>query len=159
MVRYSPPLRDFQFLLSDVFGLDEIVSFPGGADLNEETAMAIAETFGAFAANSLAPLNAAADRGCLLDEGNVTTPVGHLAAWQAFCNDGWNGLAASQEWGGQGLPHFVHHMMREMMASGCLAFSLFHENNFGVIKAVSKHGTDALKKLALAQLVSGVCSP
>lgn len=154
MTAYTPPLRDFRFLLADVFGMDDLAAL-GGEELTEDTIMAIAETFGDFASNRLAPLNASADKGCVFDQGAVRTPAGYGEAWRTFTADGWNGLACPEEWGGQGLPHVVHHMMREMLVSGCIAFSLFHELNFGVIKAVGKHGTDWMKTLVLPHLVSG----
>lgn len=155
MTRYTPPLRDFRFLLTDVFGLQDLNALPGCEDINEETVMAIAETFGGFASERLAPLNAIADKGCGFDKGGVRTPPGYADAWRSFCADGWNGLACSEEWGGQGLPHVAHHTMREMLVSGCIAFSLFHELNYGVIKAVGKHGADWMKARILPHLVSG----
>ena len=78
MASYRAPLRDMQFVLRELAGVDEIGKLPG----YEETADVldpILEEAANFASQVLDPLNAIGDReGCTFKDGNVTTPSFHV---------------------------------------------------------------------------------
>lgn len=156
MLTYRFPLRDVRFVLEQVIGLDRVTSLPAYQDLDADTVHAVAEAFGAFAAETLLPLNGVGDReGCRLEEGRVQTPSGFAAAYEAFREGGWNGLPCDPAFGGQGLPHLLHAVMREAMTGSNLALSLLHDLNFGVYKALNAHGSEALKARFLDKIVDG----
>ena len=68
---------------------------------------------------------------------------------------GWNGLAASERWGGQGLPHALNAACIEMWNSASMAFGIGPVLTMGAIEALEKHGTEALKQKYLAKLTTG----
>ncbi|MEP7058924.1 MAG: acyl-CoA dehydrogenase N-terminal domain-containing protein, partial [Caldimonas sp.] len=58
MPHYTPPLRDMQFVLHEVFNVvDELKRLPPHADIDVATIDAVLEEAGKFASQVLAPLN------------------------------------------------------------------------------------------------------
>ena len=70
MPQYSPPLRDMQFLLHEVFDVTTAFSgMPKHAEVDADTVNAILEEGGKFASEVLFPLNRVGDQeGCQLDK-------------------------------------------------------------------------------------------
>ncbi|PKQ02394.1 MAG: acyl-CoA dehydrogenase, partial [Alphaproteobacteria bacterium HGW-Alphaproteobacteria-12] len=66
-----------------------------------------------------------------------------------------SGLAASPDYGGQGLPVALSVAMQEMWNAACLSFGLCPILSQGVIEALTAHGTGEQKALYLTRLISG----
>ena len=109
MSTYRAPLEDMQFVLNELAGLAEVAKLPGCEEAEPDTVAMILEEAGKFATDVLDPLNRSGDqRGArLLEDGTVRTPEGFRDAYWKFVENGWNGLAKSPEYGGQGLPQIV----------------------------------------------------
>ena len=105
MTPYKPPLDEIRFTLQRIAGLEAIARLPGCEAATPDLVDQVLEEAGRFAANELAPLNAAGDRErARLDDGAVRTPKGFKEAYRKFVEGGWHGLPFPEEWGGQGLP-------------------------------------------------------
>ena len=62
MPSYTPPLRDMQFVIHEVFNVvDELKQIPKHADMDADTINAVLEEGGKFAAEVAFPLNASGD--------------------------------------------------------------------------------------------------
>jgi 3-(methylthio)propanoyl-CoA dehydrogenase len=156
MSEYAAPLRDMQFVLSALAGLDEITSLPGCEEATPDLVGAVLDEAGKFAAGVLAPLNRVGDtQGCRLEAGRVATPEGWAAAYAQFCNAGWVGLALPPEFGGQGLPKLVSTPVWEMWFSANMAFAMLPQLNTAEAEALRLAGSDSLKATYLHKLVSG----
>ena len=104
----------------------------------------------------IAPLNTVGDRhGTPLKDGKVTMPPGWKEAYTTWAQGGWNGLAASADWGGQGLPHALNAACIEMWNSASMAFGIGPVLTMGAIEALDRHGADALKAKYLEKLTTG----
>ena len=104
----------------------------------------------------IAPLNTVGDKhGTPFKDGVVTMPPGWKEAYTAWAAAGWNGLAASEEHGGQGLPHALNAACIEMWNSASMAFGIGPVLTIGAVEALAKHGAPALKDKYLGKLVSG----
>ncbi|HTI66091.1 MAG TPA: acyl-CoA dehydrogenase [Caulobacteraceae bacterium] len=153
---FRAPVADIAFSLTAVAGLDRLMGEGGFPDLDAETMTAVLEAAGELAERVLAPLNRDGDRiGARLENGRVITPPGFPAAFRAFAQGGWNGLAADPEHGGQGLPRALHLAVFEMMHAANMAFALAPTLTAGAIEALSAHGTERQKALYLPRLISG----
>ena len=157
MSQYHPPVREMLFVMNELAGLHQVAALPGLEDASPDMVAAILEEAGKFAADVLDPLNAVGDRegARLRDDGVVATPPGFKDAYRQFCELGWNGLARSPDFGGQGMPHLVAAAVDEMWNSANMAFELCPMLTGGAIEAIETNGSDELKKKYLPKMVSG----
>jgi alkylation response protein AidB-like acyl-CoA dehydrogenase len=155
MSTYRAPLRDMQFVLRELAGLDEVAKFPGFEDA-ADVADAILEEAAKFAGEVLDPINRSGDvEGCTWNDGVVTTPKGFKEAFHEFAKAGWIGLPVSTEYGGQGLPFMLLGASLEMWNGSNPGFANGPLLNQGAIEAIELCGSDAQKKAFIPNLTSG----
>src|SRR5947199_4854302 len=153
---YRAPVEDIAFTLKHAAGLKSALDEGLYGDLSEYVVEAVLAEDSKFASTVIAPLNAVGDRhGTPLKDGAITMPPGWKDAYTAWAQGGWNGLAASEQWGGQGLPHALNAACIEMWNSASMAFGIGPVLTMGAIEALDKHGTEALKAKYLAKLTTG----
>ena len=159
MAQYTPPLRDLQFVLHELFNVvDELKALPAHAEIDADTINAVLEEGGKFAAQVVAPLNAVGDReGCRLDKAThaVTTPAGFKEAYAQYVQGGWPSLSCDAQYGGQGLPVVVNQCFYEMLNSANQAWTMYPGLSHGAYEALMAHGTPEQKRIYLPKLVSG----
>ncbi|MDD5296337.1 MAG: acyl-CoA dehydrogenase [Rhodocyclaceae bacterium] len=156
MSNYAAPIRDMQFVMKELAGLDRVAALPGYEEASPDLVDAILEEAGKFAGGVLAPLNFSGDQeGSRWQDGAVTTPAGFKDAYQQFVDNGWPALACDPEYGGQGLPRLVSMVVREMWKASNMAFSLCPMLTQGAIEALALAGSDELKQTFLPNMVSG----
>jgi len=156
MAEYSAPLRDMQFVIRELGGLDAIGMVPEWQEVTSDLVDALLEQAGKFATGVLSPLNWTGDRsGCRLEDGVVTTPPGFKDAYRQFQAAGWPALSCEPEFGGQGLPHLVAHRVSEIWNGANMSFCLGPMLTSGAVNAIARHGTEEQKRMVLPKLVSG----
>ena len=156
MTAYTPPIRDIRFTLEEIVGLDRLAALPGCEDITADDIAAILDQAGKFAAEELAPLNRVGDtEGSRLANGAVVTPTGFREAYHAFCEGGWGGISAEEEFGGMALPRLVSTAVWELWNSANMAFSLCPLLTDGAVTLLAEHGTAEQKTTYLPKMVSG----
>ena len=156
MSDYVAPLKDMQFVLKELAGLDELAKLPGCEEVSADLVDQILEESGKFCAEVLSPLNQSGDaEGSKWDQGKVTTPKGFIAAYKQFVEGGWNALQFPPEFGGQGLPKLVATPVMEMWKASNMSFSLCPLLTGGAIEALLLSGSDRLKQTFLPRMVEG----
>ena len=159
MPSYTPPLRDMQFVLHEVFDVTSAFGeMPAHADVDRATIDAILEEGGKFAAEVIQPLNVSGDtEGCTLDKTTheVTPPKGYKEAYQQYIQGGWPALSCDPEYGGQGLPATINGCFYEMLNAANQAWTMYPGLSHGAYEALLAHGTDWQKKVYLPKLISG----
>lgn len=156
MSTYIAPLRDMQFVLNEIAGLEEICALPGNEECSVELVESILDEAAKFATGVLDPINRGGDTtGSVCKEGVVTTAPGFKDAYKLFCETGWNAMPFSPEFGGQGLPAAVTMAVNEMWKSANMAFALCPMLTGGAIEAIAHHASDALKQKYLPKMVEG----
>ena len=104
----------------------------------------------------LFPLNRTGDEeGCHYENGVVRTPKGFKEAYDMFREGGWTAMTCDPEYGGQGLPATVGFALQEMFTASNQAFSMYPGLSHGAYEALSRHGSDELKKPYLPKLTDG----
>ncbi|MBC7103609.1 MAG: acyl-CoA dehydrogenase [Parvibaculum sp.] len=153
---YRPPVRDMAYLLNEVAGLKHLLGAGPFADVSADLVEAVMEEGAKLAADVLAPLYRSGDaEGAKLKNEGVSVPSGFADAYRKWVEGGWGSLAASPDFGGQGLPVALSVAMQEMWNAACMSFGLCPILSQGAIEALTAHGTDEQKQLYLAKLISG----
>jgi alkylation response protein AidB-like acyl-CoA dehydrogenase len=153
---YEAPINDMAFTLQSVAGLPKLEGLPGFESYDPDLIAPILEEAAKLARDVLAPLNQSGDAaGAVLTEDGVKAAPGFAEAYAQFRDGGWMGLAAPEEWGGQGLPKALALAVMEMIHSANMAFGLCPLLSFGAIEALLHHGTDDQKQTYLPNLVAG----
>lgn len=156
MIDYKAPLRDMQFILNELGGLNQITDLPDCEDASPDLVAAVLEEASKFASGVLAPINRQGDlQGCRLEGERVITPDGWQNAYDQFREAGWIGLSLPQEFGGQGLPKLVSTPVWEMWFSTNMAFAMLPQLNVGQTEALLIAASDEQKSTWLHKVVSG----
>ncbi|MGH7074213.1 MAG: acyl-CoA dehydrogenase C-terminal domain-containing protein [Stellaceae bacterium] len=159
MTVYKAPLRDYKFLLEELFDVGEVAALPGYEEATQDTVAAILEEGAKLAEEVLFPLNLSGDaEGCHFENGVVRTPKGFKEAYDLFREGGWTALAADPQYGGQGLPATVNFLIMEMVASANISFGMYPGLTAGAVEAIHQHGDDAQKAAWLPRLIAGTWS-
>jgi len=120
---YKADLRDIEFVLFEHLKLAGILEKGPYADVTAEDVRMILQAGADFTSEILAPTNAVSDvEGCKWEDGKVFVPEVFQAVWDAAIEQGWVGLVAPVEAGGQGIPHTVSTAVDEMMIAANPAF-------------------------------------
>lgn len=156
MSQYTAPLRDMQFVMQELAGLDQVQQLPGCEEVSSDLVDAILDEANKFASEILSPLNWTGDQeGASWDGGNVCTASGWKEAYTQFTAAGWPAIAADPDFGGQGLPKLLSTAVMEMWKSSNMAFSLCPMLTTGAIEALMLRGSDEQKAMYLPRMVSG----
>jgi acyl-CoA dehydrogenase len=153
---YRAPVADITFTLTHSAGFAQAIKDGIYGDLDTDTVDAVLEQAGKFATDVIAPLNTVGDRfGTPFKNGEVTTPPGWKEAYTSWAAAGWNGLAASAQFGGQELPQAVNAACVEMWNAASMAFGIGPVLTMAAVDALHDFGSDTLKERYLGKLISG----
>lgn len=153
---FTPPTADQLLAIRVSAGIDELAQSERFAAATPDLVEAIVEGIGAFAAGEWAPLHRAGDQiGAKWRDGEVTLPPGYVDAYKAFVEQGWNSIAGSTEFGGQGLPFTLATATLETLGAANMGFTLLPMLTVGAIEALEHHGSEAQKAMYLPKLISG----
>lgn len=148
--------RDWKFIMHEQLGFDRLLDVPAFKDFDMETFDAILDEAAKFATEKIAPINKVGDeQGCKLVDGRVQTPEGYAQVWQEMREQGWNGAAHSEAFGGQGLPYSIVLAIHDAFNGACQAFAMYQGLTSGAGHLIETFGSDALKQKYVARMYSG----
>ncbi|NVO57902.1 acyl-CoA dehydrogenase [Rhodobacteraceae bacterium B1Z28] len=153
---YRAPISDYEFLLRNVVGFDQVAETETFADATADVVSAILTEAGKMCEEVLAPLQRPGDlEPARLENGVMRTSPGYAGGWKAIAEGGWIGMSGDPEYGGMGLPMTVTSAVNEMMSAACLSLQLAPLMSQGQIEALAHHASEAIKALYLPNLMSG----
>lgn len=152
---YQAPLRDMRFVLHELFDISAHCALLDNG-LDRELIDGILEEAARYTSEVVAPLNRNSDeQGCVLKDGQVSTPNGFQEAYRQYVDNGWASMTGPLAFGGQGLPQLAAFNFHEMLMGSSLSFRVYSGLTEGAVLALHKHGSETLKQTYLAQMVSG----
>lgn len=158
-MKYDAPIADMLFLLNDFIGLERLRELPGFEEVDADLLGAILEEAGRFAGTELLSINQDGDRhGASHEDGKVKTPPGFREAYAEFIANGWTGIDADPEHGGQGLPKTLHVLIDEILSATNLAFKLYPELSRGAYHLLNGAASDEIRERYLPNMVAGTWS-
>lgn len=145
--------RDVDFNLYEMFHAEELCKLDRYKDLNKKVLDLIITEARSFAIKEMLPTYIDGDKiGPRFEDGRVKMPESFQRAYQLSCENEWTAPSASQEHGGQGLPHIIAAAIREyMMAANWPLYSFLSMGN-GTARMIELYGTPEQKKLYLENL-------
>jgi len=156
MAGYKAPLRDMNFVLTELAQLGPVLALLGAEDTTPDLIASVLEEAGKIAEGVVAPLNHSGDRqGARLENGVVRTADGWVDAYRTLVDGNWMGLPFPEAHGGLGLPWLVNAAISEMWASANMAFALSTILTQGATHAIISCGSKEQQALYLPRLVSG----
>ena len=157
MLEYRAPEQDLEFLLFDLFKVqEEWRSIPAFADFQPELVRAVIREGGKLAGEVMAPINQAGDReGCRWQDGAVSAPKAFQAAYRQLAEGGWLGVSGNPRYGGQGMPKLLGCLLEEMFWSANTSLYLYGALSVGAAICIDAHGSEDQKRLYLPKLYSG----
>ncbi len=156
MREYRPPIKDMRFILQDVLDVESHYQKHGFEEVDADTIQMILEEGGRFTSEVLTPLSQTGDAvGCVLENDEVTTPPGFRDAYQTYVENGWTGMTADPEMGGQGLPSSLGEVLNEMLSSADVAWGMYPGLSRDAVYTLQAHGTPEQKEVYLRKLIEG----
>ena len=156
MSEYQAPLRDMQFVINELAGLETLTRLPGFEDATPDMVEAILEQAGVLAQEVFSPINYSGnEHGTHIENGKVVSPPGFTEAYQQFVENGWQGIDQPVDYGGQGLPYLVATATAEMWYSSNMALALCPLLTSGAIEAIYRHASEDLKANYLEKIIAG----
>ncbi len=155
MAGFTAPLRDMEFVFTELAGLGPLLSRLG-EDYSPELVSTVLAEAGKIAEGTIAPLNHPGDKqGAKIENGKVRVADGWQGAYDTLVEGNWMGLPFPVEHGGMGLPWLVNSAISELWASANTAFALSTILTQGATHAIISCGSDEQKATYLPKLVSG----
>ncbi len=153
---YRSPVAEIRFILDQVVPLAPVAATEMFAEATGDTVEAILTEAGRLCDEVMAPLNRNGDlTPARLENGVVRTSPGFKEGYQAIAEGGWVAIAATQEFGGMGLPQTLCVAVNDLMSGACLSLQLNPLLTQGQIEALEHHASDEIKELYLPKLISG----
>lgn len=149
MKPFSAPVDDILFTLN-AMGAERIPDWD--ADLVSE----LAGHFASFAEGEIASVDEEGDKvGAVLENGRVRMPSCFQPVYQSYVDQGWCGLTAPEEYGGQGMGAAVLGVTSEIFSGANISLQMVTGLVPGAVRTLMHFGTEAQKARNIPPLASG----
>lgn len=156
MADYRAPLDDIRFTLEHVTPLADVLALPRFAHVDADVVDGLLEEAGRFASEVLSPTDREGDRvGARVVDGGVETPPGFRAAYERYVAGEWGTIQHDPRHGGGGFPLLIANVVKEMLTSANMAFSLAPLLTTGAVHLLQHHGSDAQRERYLPRMITG----
>ncbi len=148
--------RDVEFTLFEHIKIQDLKKYPAFENFGEEDFRIILKEAFKFANKEISPLNSTSDeKGAKLIDGVVVTSPGFKEAYAAYAANGFIGIDASPEHGGQGLPVSLSMGIGEYFGGSCTSFMMFPGLTHGATQVIEELAPREIADLYCKKMYSG----
>jgi alkylation response protein AidB-like acyl-CoA dehydrogenase len=150
MGHYKSNVRDLEFNLFEVLGIDETLATGAYGDLDGDTVREMLAEVRRLAEGPLAESFADADRNPPVfdpETHSVTLPESFKKSYRTFAEGGWDKLGINEELGGMAVPRAVYWAIGEMLL-GAQPAAFMYAAGAGFTEIFYDNGTDEQKEWA-----------
>lgn len=156
MPQYKAPIRDFEFVLKELWNIEQYKELEPFASVDSDLISALIGEGARLCEEVLFPLNQSGDEeGVKFDNGKVSVPKGFKEAYETYVASGWTSFTCDAAYGGQGLPNILNMPIIEMICSANLSFGITPGLSHGAYNAIHMHASEELRKKFLPKMVDG----
>ena len=156
MPQFNAPIRDFEFVLKELFKVDSQKNLKGFEEIDSDLISSLLSEGAKLCEEVLFPLNQVGDsEGLGFDNGKVTMPTGFKEAYKQYVEGGWPSMTADEQYGGQGLPESMGIVMSEMVGTSNWSWGMYPGLSHGAMNTIESWGTEDQKQTYLTKLISG----
>ena len=164
MVVYNAPVRDYEFLLNEVFDAVPTAQRLGHEDFDADYLSMLMEGWAEFTTEVWLPVNQLGDlEGLKFEDGNIKMPQEFKDAYREGVEGGWMATSCKPEHGGMRAPTFFSAVTwAEFGTATNLAISVLPALSIGVYEVLTQHGNQHLidyfaPKLAMGEWSGTMC--
>ncbi|MCB0975961.1 MAG: acyl-CoA dehydrogenase, partial [Acidimicrobiales bacterium] len=156
MSDYTAPQRDIAFVLDHVVPIENLLKFDAYNHVDRDSVLGVLDEFGRFLSEVWAPTNVIGDETGSHVEGDEVVLAPELAAaYRAYMEAGWGGVAFDEAYGGGNFPWLVGIVQQELLNSANMALAMCPLLSQGAIDAIAHHGSEEQKETYLKHMVAG----
>lgn len=148
--------RNLDFLLHEVFNIEDLSKYPLFADHNRETYKMVLDACSDLATNKLQPILTEMDRQAPeFKNGRITVHPAMKGLMKDFGEGGWIGASLPYEEGGQQMPYMVFNATMFIFGAANYSVTAFPFLSAGAANLIRSFGTKEQKEIYLPKMYSG----
>ena len=157
MVQYKAPHREYEFILKEVLGIEQILGkYPEYKEASWDMIEMISEQFGKINEEYWLTSNREGDEiGAVFKDGNVTVPKRMKEATEMVIDSGLTQLFGHQKYGGMEFPNVLSVLSDEMSCSTNMALGVYMGLTKGAYHCIHNYGSEEIKSTYLPKFISG----
>ena len=157
MVKYKAPLREYEFILREVLGIEkELGSYPEYSEATWDMIEMISEQFAKMNEDYWLPSAKEGDEvGVKFEDGNVVVPDSMKEATKVVIEGGLTQLFGHQEYGGMEFPNVISVLSDEMSCAANMSLGIYLGLTKGAYHCIHKHGSQEIRQRYLPKFLSG----
>ena len=157
MVKYKAPLREYEFILREVLGIEkELGSYPEYSEATWDMIEMISEQFAKINEDYWLPSAKVGDEvGVKFEDGNVIVPESMKEATKVVIEGGLTQLFGHQEYGGMEFPNVINVLSDEMSCAANMSLGIYLGLTKGAYHCIHKHGSQEIRQRYLPKFLSG----
>ena len=157
MVKYKAPLREYEFVLREVLGIEkELGSYPEYSEATWDMIEMISEQFAKINEDYWLPSAKEGDEvGVKFENGNVFVPNSMKKATKVVIEGGLTQLFGHQEYGGMEFPNVISVLSDEMSCAANMSLGIYMGLTKGAYHCIHKHGSEEIRQRYLPKFLSG----
>ena len=158
MSHYKVDIRDINFVLFDWLKVGQLAEKEPfkSFEIDEDTMKMVLDEALKMAVNEVAPLNDDQKYVAEFKDGKVVLPPEFKTVFKKYAENGWLGLTANPEFGGQGFPSCIGVSAMEFFLGANVGFSMYPELTHGAAHIFEAFGSEWIQNTFVEKMYSGI---